>query len=80
MAPLAVVCSKLASSKASPASAMAKRMASALYSLIACSSVLKLPAAYLRSAAMHSTLLCCLCIRSLHLLQPQSIPATLCNL
>ena len=44
IAPLAVVCSKLASSSASPASAMAKRMASALYSLIACSKVLKLPA------------------------------------
>lgn len=47
MAPLAVVCSKLASSRASPASASANLMASALYSWIACSSVLKLPAGQL---------------------------------
>ena len=37
--------SKLASSMVSPASASATRIASALYSVMACSSVLKLPAA-----------------------------------
>ena len=40
----AVSCTKLASSMPSPASARAKRMASAVYSCTAWASVLKLPA------------------------------------